>query len=219
MDIEEVRSAYDSVASQYHTRLREELRHKPFDCEWLDWFAAQLDSDDRAVEVGCGDGHVAAYLAGRGVRVEGLDVSSDMIAVARNAYPGLRFSVGDMRELPFVGAGVSAIVSFYSIVNLEERDCAAAFDEFHRVIRRGGLATVAFHCGDERLRVENWWGTSACLNFVLHPVDRICEQLSNVGFEIIRRELRAPYGIDVEAQTNRAYIAARPMAHHRTHLC
>lgn len=157
MDIDEVRTAYDTVALQYHTRFGDELAHKPYDRAWLDRFAEGCARDDRVVEVGCGDGHVAAYLANRGVRVDGLDLSPAMVAVARGAYPTLTFASGNLLALPFADASVDAIVSFYSIVNLTPDDCAVAFGEFRRVLRPHGRVTLAFHIGSEEMRIENWW--------------------------------------------------------------
>ncbi len=209
MDIHEVRRAYDTVASAYHTRFADELAHKPYDRAWLDRFAAGCARGDRVVEVGCGDGHVAAYLANRGLRVDGLDLSPAMVAVARSAYPTLAFTSGNLLALPFADASVDAIVSFYSIVNLESDDCAVAFGEFRRVLRAGGRVTVAFHVGCEKLRIENWWETNASLDFYLHPLERVCEQLRDGAFEIVLREMREPYAVNVEAQTQRGYVLAR----------
>ncbi len=209
MNSDEVRRAYDIVAGQYHTRFANELVHKPFDRMWLDRFAASLQSDARVLEVGCGDGHVGAYLAARGARVEGLDLSFEMVRVARRAYPNLGFCVGDALALPYATASIDAIVAFYSIVNLTAWDCRVAFAEFARVLRGDGLTTLAFHIGDERLLVDNWWETTASLDFHLHPLERICGQLADAGFEVVLCEHRGPYAPEVEAQTRRGYVVAR----------
>lgn len=209
MNVEEVRCGYDAVARAYHGRFADELCAKPFDREWLDDFVEALDPESRVVEVGCGDGHVAHYLSHSTLGVEDLDLSPAMIGVAREAYPGLSFVVGDVLELPYEAESLDAVVSFYSIVNLEPADCRAAFAEFARVLRRGGMATIAFHIGDEKLRVESWLETDASLDFYLHPVDRVCDQLGDEGLAIVRVETRIPYPSDVEAQTNRAYVLAQ----------
>jgi ubiquinone/menaquinone biosynthesis C-methylase UbiE len=208
MNTQEVRSAYDTVADEYRRRFAVELAAKPFDRTWLDRFAAEVGGAARALEVGCGDGHVAAYLAERGLSIDGLDLSPAMVGVARQAYPALRFMLGDMLALPFPAATFDAIVSFYSIVNLTAADCARVFGEFARVLRTGGVVTLAFHVGDERRRVERWWNTAASLDFYLHPVERVCDQLQRAGLDVARCAIRAPYAEPVEAQTRRAYVLA-----------
>jgi ubiquinone/menaquinone biosynthesis C-methylase UbiE len=209
MNTDEVRDAYDTVAVEYQRRLAAELDGKPFDRAWLDSFAAAIPATARVVEVGCGDGHIAAYLADRGRAVDGIDLSSVMVEVAQRAYPRSRFMVGDMLGLPLASASIDAIVAFYSIVNLTAADCQIAFGEFSRVLRPDGIVTLAFHVGDERLRVERWWDTAASLDFYLHPVERVARQLRHTGFDIVRCETRAPYAEHVEAQTRRGYVLAR----------
>ena len=208
MNVREVRTAYDAVAVEYHHRFARELAAKPFDRDWLDAFAVMLGRG-RALEVGCGDGHVAGYLSLHGVTVDGLDLAPAMIEVAQRAYPTLRFVVGDMLALPLAADAIDAIVSFYSIVNLTAADCAVAFGEFARVLGSGGLLILAFHVGDERLRMERWWDTEASLDFYLHPLERVVAQLRQAGFEMLRTETRQPYGEAVEAQTRRGYIIAK----------
>ena len=94
-----------------------------------------------------------------------------------------------------------------SISNLD--DCAVAFGEFRRVLRPRGRVTLAFHIGSEKMRIENWWETNASLDFHLHPLERVCEQLRAAAFEIVTREIREPYAANVEAQTRRGYVLAR----------
>ena len=212
MNTDEVRSAYDTVATQYQRRFAAELHHKPFDRAWLDAFAADGPAAARLIEVGCGDGHVTAYLAERGARIAGVDLSPVMAALARRTYPALLFAAADMRSLPLASASIDAIVAFYSIVNLAADDCADAFAEFARVLRRRGRVTLAFHAGDELRRVERWWGSEASLDFHLHPPGRICTQLRVAGFDVVRCKLREPYAEAIEAQTRRAYVLARRSA-------
>lgn len=205
-----MRNGYDSVAEEYRDRLGNELLRKPFDRVWLGAFVSRLPGRARIVEVGCGDGHVADYvsrlLTPSLSRIEGLDLSPGMIAVARTSYPNLQFTVGNLLDLPYDDSSLEAIVSFYSIVNLTAEDCGAAFHEFGRTLAPGGLATVAFHIGDERRRVADWWRTDATLDFYFHPVGRVLAQLESAGLTVLETKQRRPYPEPVETQTQRAYI-------------
>ena len=200
--------SYDLVAAEYHRRFAHELDHKPFDREKLAAFVRRLGDGAAVCEVGCGDGHVSAHLAELGANVRGVDVSAEMVAVARAAYPDLQFEQANKRTLPFEDAELRGIVAFYSIVNLDNAECHAAFREMFRVIASSGLVLLAFHIGDEKIHEENWWGLGAELDFFLHPVARIAEGLARSGFRILERATRPPYSADVEAQTERAYLLA-----------
>lgn len=56
---------------------------------------------ERVLDLGCGTGHLTAEIADRGVEVVGLDNASDMLAEARERYPGLDFVEGDIRDVRF----------------------------------------------------------------------------------------------------------------------
>ncbi|MFG1950301.1 class I SAM-dependent methyltransferase [Micromonospora sp. NPDC048830] len=60
------------------------------------------DDSRRLLDVGCGTGRDAGYLAGLGWSVIGIDVSDRMLAYARKRHPAVRFVAADMRgyELP-----------------------------------------------------------------------------------------------------------------------
>src|SRR5690349_17999992 len=127
-------------------QLIDELAGKPLDRAFLDAFAERT-AGGFIVEVGCGPGQVARYLAGRGAAVEGIDLSIEMIEQARASHPGLTFRVADMFELPYDAGSLAGVVAFYAIVHLRLAELVVPFREFHRVLAPGGLVTVAFHVG------------------------------------------------------------------------
>ena len=58
---------------------------------------------DRILDLGCGTGHLTAQIADAGAEVVGIDSSEDMVRVASENYPNIRFEVADARSLPFKG--------------------------------------------------------------------------------------------------------------------
>ncbi len=83
---EDVRRGYEPVARAYREHLAGELAGKPLDRAFLDAFAERT-AGALILDVGCGPGHVARYLASRGARVEGIDLSPAMIDEARASHP------------------------------------------------------------------------------------------------------------------------------------
>ena len=61
-----VRRSYDSVAEVYAAGFRDELAAKPLDRALLACLAEQAEHGAPIADLGCGPGHVAAWLTGRG---------------------------------------------------------------------------------------------------------------------------------------------------------
>ena len=131
--ISDVQSGYDHIADEYARRIYDELRNKPLDRELLNRFAESVGADGMACDLGCGPGHVARYLQGRGIQVCGLDLSEGMLERARQLNPGVQFYQGDMRALTVAGNTWAGIAAFYAIVNLSLADVSCSLQEMMRV--------------------------------------------------------------------------------------
>lgn len=96
------------------------------------------------LDLGCGTGRHALWLAEAGARVTALDFSQGMLAQAR-AKPGAErvlFLVHDLhQQLPFAAATFDRVVSGLVLEHLQELD--PFFREIHRVLRPGGRAVLS----------------------------------------------------------------------------
>ncbi|MGH3393469.1 MAG: methyltransferase domain-containing protein, partial [Streptosporangiaceae bacterium] len=96
------------------------------------------------VDVGCGAGRAVAELADRGMPVLGIDVSDQMIALARERWPGGEFRVGDAYALP-LGDGEAAGYRADKVIHALA-DPRRALGEARRVLAPGGRIVV---CGQD----------------------------------------------------------------------
>lgn len=202
-----LRSGYATVARAYREHLLDELAGKPLDRAFLDAFAERC-AGGLIVDVGCGPGHVARYLAAHGATVEGIDLSPAMIEEARASHPEIAFRVGDMFALPYETASVTGVVAFYAIVHLRSEELLAPFRELHRVLVPGGLAAVAFHVGTETVHVDELFGCATSLDFMFHRAEAVAGALVAAGFTIEARLDREPYP-GAEHPSQRTYLLAR----------
>jgi SAM-dependent methyltransferase len=201
-------AGYDLIAVAYAEHLYRELDAKPFDREFLDRFASTVPSGD-VLDLGCGPGHVGFYLHERGVPIRGLDISAEMVRLAKGLNPALGFEQGDMRNLPFPDETFAGVVAFYSIIHLDPSELAPVFTEILRVLQPGGLIALSFHVGTEVRHIEELWGVKTNLDFVFFEPGQVESALRSAGFEEIESTQRGPYEPSVEAQTHRCYILAR----------
>ncbi|MCC7447624.1 MAG: methyltransferase domain-containing protein [Anaerolineae bacterium] len=131
-----VRADFDRIAllsqegwdhnSHYHNFL---LKHLPAHCAG-------------ALEIGCGTGAFSRLLAQRSERVLALDLSPQMIRVARersNQYPNIRYEVADVLEWAFPTEQYDCIVS---IATLHHLPLAEMLGKMKQASKPGGVLLV-----------------------------------------------------------------------------
>src|SRR5215469_1864496 len=102
---ESVRRSYDAVAEKYAAQFSDELAGKPLDRALLACLVEQAEPGAPVADVGCGPGHVAAWLADRGVSAVGIDLSAAMVAAGRPGPPAGGVRGGGFLGLPAAGGG------------------------------------------------------------------------------------------------------------------
>ena len=203
-------ATYDKVASAYAASFLHELDHKPFDREILTRFATAMrrgSQDGHPVcDLGCGPGHIGAFLAAHGVDAAGIDLSAGMVAQARLAYPALSFSQGNMTALTLPDDTFTGIVCFYALIHVHRSQVPTALQEMSRVLVRGGALLVAVHGGRGTLHADQMVGQPADLDATLFSLTELCELIQGAGFAVVEARERAPY--EVEHPTQRLYVWA-----------
>ena len=123
--------------------------------------ALQVGRGDRVLDIGCGAGQTtrAAARAAEAGSVVGVDVSEEMLQIARrrSAEEGLRnvaFEQGDAQVHPFPAAHFDLCISRFGAMFFA--DPAAAFSNIGRAMRPGGRLVLMVWQGRER----NEWATA-----------------------------------------------------------
>lgn len=211
LHVRSTRVAYDTVAVDYADLVREELATKPLDRAMLGAFAEVVRAAGAGpvADVGCGPGRIAAYLAGLGVDVFGVDLSPEMIAVARRAHPDLRFEVGNMAALGPADGALGGIVAWYSTVHTPPEALPEVLTEFRRVLSPGGRLLIAFKAGDERRRLDHAYGHELSLDVYWTPPERIAAMVAETGLEVEATLVREPDERERPRQGRQAFLMAR----------
>jgi ubiquinone/menaquinone biosynthesis C-methylase UbiE len=94
-----------------------------------------------ALDAACGTGRHAAYLAGLGHTVIGVDESPEMLAIARQKLPAAKLLEGDLCALPLADDSVDLVVCALALAHVPDLERALA--ELVRVLRPGGHLVVS----------------------------------------------------------------------------
>ncbi|WP_101952073.1 class I SAM-dependent methyltransferase [Mycobacterium sp. 3519A] len=185
--LSDTRSSYDADASGYAEQVRGLLDERPFLRGSLALFADLVRGagGGPVADVGCGPGYVTRYLHDAGVDAFGIDLSPEMIALARRSYPDLRFEVGTMTDLDLADGSVAGLVAFWSVIHVPDRTVPGVFAEFRRVLRPAGPLLVGFHVGDETDHAsQGYTGRRINVDSYRRPPGKVADWLRDAGFTI-----------------------------------
>lgn len=145
-----VQESYDEAAEQYAALFSDSLAKYPMERGLLRSFAElATEVGGPVADVGCGPGHITAFLSSLGLDAFGVDLSPGMIEQARAANPGMRFEVGSADALDVPDEALSGILSRYAIIHTAPEDVPEVLAEFHRVLAPGGHLLISFPGTDD----------------------------------------------------------------------
>jgi SAM-dependent methyltransferase len=185
--LSDTRSSYDTDASGYAEQVRGLLDEMPYLRASLALFAEHVRNagGGPVADVGCGPGYVTGHLHDAGVDAFGIDLSPEMVAIARRDHPDLRFEVGTMTDLDLANDSVVGLVAFWSVIHVPDHAVPGVFEEFRRVLRPQGLLLIGFHVGDEtRHRSEGYTGRPVNMESHRRRPGTIKDWLRDAGFTI-----------------------------------
>lgn len=197
-------AVYDAVAKDYaaanETKPYNALYERPAVIELLGEVSGK-----RVLDVGCGAGPLSQWLVEHGATVVGFDISSAMLALARERHlPDATFHIADLAEpLAFLPDGAFD-VAVASLVMHYLRDWEAPLSELRRVLVPGGSLILSTHHPADDIKLSttgNYFGlellhdqwqmgaTMFDVDFWRRPLTAMFSAFSEAGFTVeIMRE-------------------------------
>ncbi len=152
---------------------------------------AGINGSERVLDVGCGIGGPARYLASTfGCQVTGLDLTAEFVAVAvmlaqrTGLADRVTYRQGDALDLPFAEASFDLVWSQNAAMNIVDRD--RLYGEMRRVLKPSGrlaIQDVAAGPGGEPY-YPTPWAKDKSISFLFTP-QSTRETLERIGFRIV----------------------------------
>lgn len=199
-------AAYDAIALPYAEATADVLSRRPFDRWMLERVAA--DAEGPVMDLGCGPGHLSAFLASRGAHVHGLDASPAMVAQARARYPDLEVEVGRFQQLmrPRDASAWGAIVAWHSFVHLAPSELVGVLRTAGATLRPGGRLALALEAGSELVHHDRLFDTAVDLDVVQHGFDEVLAAAAEAGLAVDEWYVRS--SLPGESPAHRFYVLA-----------
>ena len=172
------RRAYDRACAAWA-----DIRHAAPVNRCVAELAGSLPPGGRVLDIGCGTGEpIAAWLAGQGFAVTGIDASPCMIARAQAlALPGARFMQRDVLDYR-PDAPFDAAIAFDSLWHVPQERQAELYPLLRAWLRPGGLLLFTHGCTDGTVQGEMLGET---FYYAALSAGRVRELLAENGFEVL----------------------------------
>jgi len=172
-----------------------------------------MTPDSVVLDIGCGTGSLALRLADAGREVHGLDVSPEMIRIARTktaaqAADNVTFHVGPFDEgfTAFEPEGLDVVCAYSILHLLDDRDAALA--HMHRLLKPGGALVSSTVCLG-----ESWVPFSVMIG-LMRLFGKAPRVVASISEATLMDEMQAAGFVDITphdvgAKQTTAFIVAR----------
>ncbi|MFD1535753.1 class I SAM-dependent methyltransferase [Nonomuraea guangzhouensis] len=181
-------AGYDRIASVFDARTK-----RPDDVfvQHRQRFADTISSSGTVADLGCGPGRDAAWLAGLGHRVVGVDLSPGMARLA--AARGVPVLLGDLRRPPLAPGSLTGLWSSAALLHVPPQDTEDTLRTWSQTLRPGGALGLSTSAGDG----EGWesvpYATEVRRWFVHRDPRALLNLLARTGFEVVGHGLHTTY--------------------------
>jgi ubiquinone/menaquinone biosynthesis C-methylase UbiE len=129
------RDAYDNFADLFS-----DTRDYP----WVDYafIPDYLEENAKVLDIGSGNGRLSEIINLKTENYTGIDISLNLVKIAKERYPNGNFLVGDMRELPFSDGEFDVLVAVASFCHILKKDQFKTMKEWSRILKPNGVLVM-----------------------------------------------------------------------------
>ncbi|GGC75290.1 methyltransferase [Hoyosella rhizosphaerae] len=197
--MDRIQAAYGARASEYASVLGRVDQMHPCDVALISSWGAGVCGP--ILDAGCGPGHWTDLLHQANRDVTGIDVVPEFIASARREFPGVRYELMDMAQMPFPDGSFGGVMAWYSMIHLDREAATNLVESFYQLLGDGGSVLLGFFVGahlesfPHAITDANYW-----------DVDKTCDLLCAGGFRIDEVHTRRSQS----HRTHGAIVATKP---------
>lgn len=153
-------------------------------------------ADTTVLDVGCGTGTTDRHLVGEVKTLHGVDLSEEMLIVARRHVREAHFESYDGKALPFPEDSFDVVIAICVLHHVPPTGRTHFIEELRRVTRTGGFIAIFEHNPLNPLTRRAVRGCELDSGVVLLTTDQVARLLTEARTNVIRREyfLFTPFG-------------------------
>lgn len=197
-----IAAQYGPNADAYAANFGGNLEAIDFDRAVLAAVLAGATPGGVVLDVGCGPGQGVAFAQARGLSAIGVDVTPEMLTVARTRV-GAPMVQADLRSLPFAAHSFDAVIAWYALLHVPRASMAGTLAGIRRVMRTGAPLIIGLHGGSHDVTEPS--GISWCQ----YQSGELARLLDAVGFRSVITRTRPPLAHELQVTTKLIASALR----------
>ncbi|MBU1167255.1 methyltransferase domain-containing protein [Patescibacteria group bacterium] len=172
---------YDKTAKEYD----EWARGFDMSNEYRQFKEYLVKDSGKILDVGCGSGRDARALFDMGYDVVGIDLSDNMLKLAKLKAPAAKFIRMDFRDLFLENDYFDGFWANATLFLVAETDLKKATQELYRVTKKGGVGFISFKEGEGEVKKEI---DGLAKIQLLYSYSELREIMKEVGFKVLMTE-------------------------------
>ena len=147
----------------------------------------------KIIDVGCGPGNDTGFMTSKGFEVIGIDLSKEMLNIARQKFPKINFKQQDIRELDFPANSFEGIFASFSLIHIPKKDISVILNKFYKILKRDGVIYIGLQTGkSEEGFIDEPFKPGEKLFMNIISFEELKNLLIENGFSIVKKYERDP---------------------------
>ena len=189
--------AYNKVYKEY-LNLEGEIKWPRL--KWLKKILNQIEPGSTVLDIGCGSGKPVDIEIEKNHKVFGVDISKEMIKIAKNNVPNGEFIHKDFRDLEFSNNSFDAIVAFYVIELIPRKEHEAVLYKFMKWLKPKGFLLFTLEANEYIDETGEWLGETIFISS--YDSETMKKIVNKVGFKILETTIET----QIEGKTEIPYL-------------
>lgn len=138
-----VKEFYNVTATAWSEEYFEEKRRHPVTKKFYECFSKGGTPHPKILDLGCGAGYDSKVLSELGAKVVGVDISENLIDIAKQNVKGCKFFVGDITDKLTNLGRFDGIMCLATIIHIGIDKIRDSLQNMANALKRGGLLIVS----------------------------------------------------------------------------
>lgn len=132
--------AYSKLASDYS----QDWMSQPEPTDMYELIKKNFNPLGETADIGCGNGRDANWMSKNGFRVCGFDSSAELIQLANQLFPHIKFQQSNLPKLKEVSEKYDNVLCETVIMHLPKNEIIEAIQNLKRILKKGGILYLSW---------------------------------------------------------------------------